>query len=82
MSSSKARSAFTGVFAGVLGRGAIDDDSFDDLEEALLRADVGVGSRWSCIDGLRASVASKEITEPQALLDALQREMTRPAWKV
>ena len=39
---SRRGSAFTGAFAGVLGRGAITDGSFDDLEEALLRADVGV----------------------------------------
>ena len=73
---SKARSAFTGAFAGVLGRGAINNDSFDDLEEALLRADVGVRVTQELIDGLRSKVDSKEITEPQELLDELQREMT------
>jgi fused signal recognition particle receptor len=72
----KARSTFTGAFAGVLGRGAITQDTFDDLEEALLRADVGVGVTMQLIDGLRSRVASKEITEPQQLLDALQAEMT------
>ena len=72
---SKARSAFTGAFAGVLGRGAITDGSFDDLEEALLRADVGVHVTQELIDGLRSKVDAKEITEPQELLDELQREM-------
>ena len=72
----KARSTFTGVFAGVLGRGAINDETFDDLEEALLRADVGVGVTQQLIDGLRTRVASKEITDPQQLLDALQADMT------
>ncbi len=72
----KARSAFTGAFAGVLGRGAITNDTFDDLEEALLRADVGVGVTLELIDGLRAKVSAKEITEPQQLLDALQADMT------
>ena len=73
---SKARSAFTGAFAGVLGRGAINNESFDDLEEALLRADVGVRVTQELIDGLRSKVDAKEITEPQELLDELQREMT------
>ncbi len=73
---SKARSTFTGAFAGVLGRGAISNDSFDDLEEALLRADVGVRVTQELIDGLRSKVDAKEITEPQELLDELQREMT------
>jgi fused signal recognition particle receptor len=72
---SKARLAFTGAFAGVLGRSGITEESFEDLEEALLRADVGVGVATELLDGLRAKVASKEITEPQALLDELEAEM-------
>ncbi len=71
----KARLAFTGAFAGVLGRSGITEESFEDLEEALLRADVGVGVTTELIDGLRAKVAAKEITEPQGLLDALEAEM-------
>jgi len=72
---SKARLAFTGAFAGVLGRSGITEESFEDLEEALLRADVGVGVTTELIDGLRAKVAANEITEPQALLDELEAEM-------
>ena len=72
---SKARLAFTGAFAGVLGRSAITEESFEDLEEALLRADVGVGVTTELLDGLRAKVDAKEITEPQALLDELEAEM-------
>ena len=72
----KARFTFAGAFAGVLGRSGISDADFDDLEEALLRADVGVGVTNELLDGLRARVADKEITEPQQLLDGLQEEMT------
>jgi fused signal recognition particle receptor len=71
----KARLAFTGAFVGVLGRSGITEESFEDLEEALLRADVGVGVTTDLIDGLRAKVAAKEITEPQGLLDELEAEM-------
>jgi len=71
----KARLAFTGAFAGVLGRSSITEESFEDLEEALLRADVGVGVTTELLDGLRAKVASKEITEPQALIQELEAEM-------
>ena len=71
----KARSTFAGAIAGVLGRTGITDESFEDLEEALLRADVGVAISDELLDGLRARVKSKEITEPEALLDALQEEM-------
>jgi len=71
----KARSTFSGAIAGVLGRGSITEESFEDLEEALLRADVGVGITDELIDGLRSLVAAKEITEPEQLLDTLQAEM-------
>jgi fused signal recognition particle receptor len=72
----KARSAFTGAFAGVLGRSAITDETWDELEEALLRADVGVSVTDALIDDLKTRVKAKEITEPTALLDALQRDMS------
>jgi fused signal recognition particle receptor len=72
---SKARSAFTGAFAGVLGRSAITEETWDDLEEALLRADVGLGVTEALLDDLKARVKSNEINEPGELLDALQAEM-------
>ncbi|HWM20172.1 MAG TPA: signal recognition particle-docking protein FtsY [Ilumatobacteraceae bacterium] len=71
----KARSALTGAFVGVLGRSAITDDTWDELEEALLRADVGVTVTDALIDDLKTRVKAKEITEPAALLDALQADM-------
>jgi fused signal recognition particle receptor len=71
----KARSTFAGAISGVLSRSGITDESFEDLEEALLRADVGVGITDELLHGLRENVKSKEITEPAALLDALQEEM-------
>ena len=71
----KARSTFTGAFAGVLGRSSITDETWDDLEEALLRADVGLGVTESLLDGLKGRVKSGDIAEPQDLLDALQAEM-------
>jgi fused signal recognition particle receptor len=71
----RARAAFTGAFAGVLGRGGITDATWDDLEEALLRADVGLGVTTDLLDGLRSAVKAKEITDPQHLLVALRAEM-------
>jgi fused signal recognition particle receptor len=73
---SKARSALTGAFLGIRSRAGITDSSFDDLEEALLRADVGVRVTDELLGGLRARVKSKEIATPDALLDALRAEMT------
>lgn len=71
----KARSALAGVFLGVRQRGGITADTWDDLEEALLRADVGVAVTDALLDRLRERVSSKEIADPDALLAALQAEM-------
>jgi fused signal recognition particle receptor len=72
---SRARAALAGVFAGVRGRSAITDETWDELEEALLRADVGIGVTTDLLDGLRTQVKAKEITTPDQLIDALRDEM-------
>jgi fused signal recognition particle receptor len=64
-----------GALLGVGGRDRIDDETWVDLEEALLRADVGVRVADELLNGLKARVKSKEITEASALLAALQSEM-------
>ena len=70
----KARTAFTGAFVSVRSRSAIDDETWDELEEALIRADVGVGVTTELLDDLRPRVKAKEITEP----DAAARRAARP----
>jgi fused signal recognition particle receptor len=71
----KARAAFTGAFLSVRARKGITEDTWDDLEDALLSADVGLGVTTELLDGLRDRVKAKEITEPDELLDALKAEM-------
>jgi fused signal recognition particle receptor len=72
---SKARATLAGAFTGVRGRSGITVESWDDLEEALLRADVGIGTTDALLDPLRTRVKAKELTDPDALLDALQHDM-------
>ena len=71
----KARSSLTAALTGVRARAGITDESWDELEEALLRADVGLRVTTELLDGLRAKVKAKEITTPDELLDALKSEM-------
>jgi fused signal recognition particle receptor len=71
----KARAALTGALVGVRGRTGIDNDTWDELEEALLRADVGVGVTDSLLDDLKGRVKTKEITEPDQLLEQLKLDM-------
>ncbi|HZX54790.1 MAG TPA: signal recognition particle-docking protein FtsY [Ilumatobacteraceae bacterium] len=72
---SKARNALAGTLLGIRTRRGITDETWEDLEEALLRADVGVRVTEDLLGGLRMKVKAKEITEPEQLLEALQAEM-------
>jgi fused signal recognition particle receptor len=71
----RAAAALAGAFGGVRARSGITDDTWDELEEALLRADVGIGVTTALLDGLRRRVAKKEISTADELLAALQFDM-------
>jgi fused signal recognition particle receptor len=71
----KARSAFSGYLGSILGRSGIDDETWDELEEALLRADVGVTATMDLLDHLRARVRDEQLSTPDELLAALKVEM-------
>jgi fused signal recognition particle receptor len=71
----KARSLFAGYLGSVRSRAGIDQDTWDDLEEALIRADVGVGATGDLLDHLRARVKEDGIKSPDDLVDALKSEL-------
>ncbi len=71
----KARAALAGAFASVRARDGITDETWDDLEEALLRADVGVSLTTELIDELRGQVKTNGLTTPDEVLDALKADL-------
>jgi fused signal recognition particle receptor len=71
----KARSAFSGYLGGILSRTQIDAETWDDLEEALIRADVGVGPTQQLLDAVRARVRAEGITTSEELIGAVKAEM-------
>ncbi|HWH34297.1 MAG TPA: signal recognition particle-docking protein FtsY [Acidimicrobiales bacterium] len=71
----KARSLLAGYVGSVLSRSTIDDETWDELEEALIRADVGMGVTALVLDALRAEVSDKNITDPEALLAQLKGDL-------
>jgi fused signal recognition particle receptor len=71
----KARGAIAGALGSIRGRTAIDEETWEDLEEALIRADVGIGLTTSLLDQLRAQVRDEDITSPDALLEALKADL-------
>jgi fused signal recognition particle receptor len=64
------RGLFSGAVAA-LRAGRIDDTTWESLEEALIRADVGVSTTGVLLDELRAKVQTKEISSGDDLLAAL-----------
>ncbi len=71
----KARGLLSGYVGSLVGRGKIDDESWDELEEALIRADVGVQPTQELLDHLRTRVREEGLTEGAQLLDALKVEL-------
>jgi len=71
----KARGLLSGYIGAVRAKARIDAATWDDLEEALIRADVGVGATDALLDDLRARVKSGDITGPDALVDALKADL-------
>jgi fused signal recognition particle receptor len=71
----RARGAFSDAIGSVLGRSAIDDSVWEELEDALLIADVGISVATSLLDPLRERVDKGDIDSPDALIAALRESM-------
>jgi fused signal recognition particle receptor len=71
----RARSAFAGAFGAIRGRSSIDQASWDELEEALLLADVGLPLTSSVLEAVRARVAAEGRSSAEELLDAVREEL-------
>ena len=71
----KARNLLAARVGAVLARSAIDEGTWEELEEALILADVGVSTTTSLLDGLRTRVKAGEISGPDALLEALKSDL-------
>ena len=72
---SKARSTFSGYVGSLLSRSDITEETWEELEEALIRADVGVGLTTVLLDELRSTVKEQGITEPAQLVEALKAQL-------
>jgi fused signal recognition particle receptor len=71
----RARSAFSGYVGSILSRTAVDQSTWDELEEALILADVGVGPTQELLDSVRATVKEQGITTSEELVEAVKNEM-------
>jgi len=68
------RKAFSGAFGRIRGR-KIDDDTWDELEESLLLADVGMLTTTRLLDAVRTRAKETAATEPDQLIALLRDEV-------
>ncbi|MFI5041018.1 MAG: signal recognition particle-docking protein FtsY [Acidimicrobiales bacterium] len=65
------------LFSGFLSRTTIDQETWDELEEALLRADVGVTLTTTVLDDLRGQVKAEGIKTSGELVEALKANLKK-----
>jgi len=70
----KARGALGGYLSAIRSR-KVDAQTWDELEEALIRADVGVAATQQILTDLRTLADAESISDPEVLLDRLKDEL-------
>lgn len=66
---------FSKISKAIAGKSSIDDDVLDQLEEALITADVGVDTTLEIIDRIQKRVSKEKYVGTAELNDILQAEM-------
>lgn len=72
----RTRSVFASAFASIRGRGRVDSETWDEIEETLLRADIGIGLATKLIEPLKAAAKAGEIRTADDAIAALRLAMT------
>ena len=71
----KARTSFTGSLSKFRSRNETDEVIWEDLEEALMLADVGVATTERIINEVRQLAKEEKVNDPESILEILQRKM-------
>ena len=70
---SKTRESFTGKIEEIFtGRKRIDEELFEELEEALISSDVGVATSFALVESLRQEVKKRKVSQPEELTPILK----------
>lgn len=69
-----ARGTFSGFLASVASRG-VDDTTWEELEEALILADAGVGTTTALLDRLKERAKAERVTDSEVLLTMLKSQL-------
>lgn len=73
----RARSLFGGYLTSVRSRDRIDESTWEELEEALILADVGATVATGLLEDLRGRVKKEGIETPDQLIEVLKQELVQ-----
>jgi fused signal recognition particle receptor len=59
----------------MLGRGVIDEEFYDELEEALLQVDTNINTATEILNELRKTVREEKVVEPEAIKIRLKKSI-------
>ena len=71
----KARSAMSGFLSSILAGGDVNAETWEELEEALIRADVGVMATTEILGSVRETADEAGVKDPNALIELVKDEM-------
>lgn len=71
----KSRQTWFGKVSRLFSRAQLDDDLWDELEELLISADVGVETTFHLLERLQERIEEEKVSEPVAALRMLKEEM-------
>jgi fused signal recognition particle receptor len=73
----KTRGLISGYVRALRSRSSVDEQAWDELEEALLRADVGMSTTTALLTDLRERVRAGDLKGVDAVVDALREDLRR-----
>jgi len=71
----KARTAMSGYLSSVLSRGEVNAETWEDLEEALIRADVGVNATMEILGVVRERAEADGTKDPAEIITGVKDEL-------
>ncbi len=71
----KTRRAWFSHVTDLFRSGSLDDDLWEELEELLIAADVGLGPAQDLLERLRRRVRDEGVSDPEGAIDILKQEL-------
>lgn len=72
---SKTQAGLLGGLGGIVSRKEIDADLWDEFEETLIMADLGVNTTMKLRENIETKLSKKSLTSPESITDNLKEEI-------